>query len=79
MGATNGYSTYVIDILDYKNTNKYKTVRSLNGFDQNGYAFTWFASSVWLNTNAITSLTFNSDGGNFLQYSQLALYGIKAA
>lgn len=79
MGATTGYSTYVIDILDYANTSKYKTVRSLSGFDQNGYGFVWFGSSVWMNTNAITSLTFNSDGGNFLQYSRLALYGIKAS
>jgi hypothetical protein len=79
IGSTNGYNAYVIDILDYKNTNKYKTVRSLGGFDQNGYGFIWYASSVWMNTNAITSLTFNSDGGNFLQYSQFALYGIKGA
>jgi hypothetical protein len=78
IGATSGYNAYVIDILDYKNTNKYKTVRSLSGFDQNGYGFVWFGSSVWMNTNAITSLTFNSDGGNFLQYSQLALYGVKS-
>jgi hypothetical protein len=77
MGATSGYSTYVIDILDYANTNKYKTFRSLSGFDQNTYKFLWFASSVWMNTTPITSLTFNSDGGNFLQYSQFALYGIK--
>ena len=78
IGATSGYNAYVIDILDYKNTNKYKTIRSLSGFDQNGYGFVWFASSVWMNTNAITSLKFDSDGGNFLQYTQFSLYGVKS-
>jgi hypothetical protein len=78
-GATSGYNTYVIDILDYKNTNKYKTVRSLSGFDQNTYGFVWFGSVLWMNTNAVTSITLRPDANNFLQYSQFALYGIKGA
>ena len=36
-------------------------------------------SSLWRNTNAITSITvINYEGNGFAQYSQFALYGIKA-
>jgi hypothetical protein len=77
-GSTSGYNTYVIDILDYKNTNKYKTVRSLSGFDQNGYGFVWFGSVLWMNTNAVTAITLTPGANNFLQYSQIGLYGVKA-
>ena len=71
----------VIDILDYANTNKYKTIRALTGQDGNGTgtATDWrltFGSGLWMNTNAITSIkTVNV---NFRNYSHIALYGIKA-
>jgi hypothetical protein len=67
----------VIDILDYSNTNKYKTVRALAGVDNNGSGNIELTSSVWLNTSAITSLTFSVSGGNLTQYSSFALYGVK--
>jgi hypothetical protein len=78
--ATAGASMFsgeVIDILDYANTNKYKTTRLINGRDQNGSGFIWFNSGLWQNTNAITSLTFTAQNGNYAQYSSFALYGIK--
>ena len=75
----NVFGTFVIDLLDYTNTNKYKTVRSLGGFDaSSGYA--WYNSLLWSNTNAITSITLKpNDSSNFAQYSSFALYGIKGA
>ena len=69
----------VIDILDYANTNKYKTVRSFNGVEFNSDGSTRFSSGNWRNTNAITSIEFVIDSGNFNVGSTLALYGIKAA
>ena len=69
----------VIDILDYANTNKYKTSRTLTGTDQNGSGQVWLASHLWKSTNAITSISFVPNlGTNFVQYSSLALYGVKA-
>jgi len=69
----------VIDILDYANTNKYKTSKTLTGTDQNGSGQVWFASHLWKSTNAITSISFVPNlGANFVQYSSLALYGVKA-
>ncbi len=73
------YQTSIIDILDYKNTNKYKTVRSLLGSDANGSGYVLLTSSAWLSTSAITSISFTAGGGNFSQYSSFALYGIKGA
>ena len=80
----NSFGIQVIDILDYANTNKNKTVRILTGMDYNGLSNTLpgqinLRSGVWLNTNAITSITLKSEANNLTQYSQLALYGIKVA
>ena len=78
--AANIFGTFVIDILDYKNTNKYKTLKSLGGFDLNGSGQIYLVSGSWRNTNAITSIKFTSQTtGDFAQYSQFALYGIKGA
>ena len=67
----------VIDILDYANTNKYKTLRELCGSDNNtvGGQIS-FRSGSWRNTNAITSIKISS-AGTINQYSKFSLYGIK--
>ena len=76
--GSNIFGVTVVDILDYTNTNKYKTVRILTGQDQNGSGDIQFNSGLWLNTAAVTSLTLTMQGsGNFMQYSSFALYGIK--
>lgn len=70
----------VIDILDYANTNKYKTTRALAGADVNGATgYIVFRSGSWRNTNAITTIKIFPDSGNFNQYTQFALYGVKSA
>jgi hypothetical protein len=77
------FTTAIIDILDYANTNKYKTARCLMGNDINGTVAGYggsvgLYSGSWRNTNAITSISFNvSDGSQWQQYSSFALYGIK--
>lgn len=80
--GANIFGVQIVDILDYSNTNKYTTTRSLAGYDTNnnpnGYIDLF--SSVWMNTSAITSIVIqggNSEG--YAQYSHFALYGIKAA
>jgi len=77
--ASNIFGTGVLDILDYANTNKYKTVRSLSGFDDNGggYGQIWFTSGLWQSTAAINSITLTPVGTAIQQYSQFALYGVK--
>lgn len=75
--SANIFGGAVIDILDYTNTNKYKTMRSLSGGDQNGTGYIELISGLWQSTSAITSITLIPASGNFAQYSSFALYGIK--
>jgi len=74
-----GFGAFVIDILDYANTNKYKTVRVLTGIDNNGSGVAFFNSNLWRNTSAITSISMFYGSQTFDQYSHFALYGIKGA
>ena len=80
-GANAGANTFgaiYIDILDYANTNKFKTARSIGGADNNGSGEIYLMSGLWRDTSAITSLKLSPGVGTiFTQYSQFALYGIK--
>ena len=69
----------IIDILDYANTNKYKTSRSFYGFDDNSSGNIFLTSGNWRNTNAITTIRLTPNSGTIAQYSHFALYGIKGA
>jgi hypothetical protein len=77
------YGVGVLDILDYTNTSKYKTFRLLAGIDGNTgdtNSRVTLTSNLWLSTAAISELDFFINAGsppNFLQYTQIALYGIK--
>ena len=84
-GLSNNFSASVIDILDYANTNKYKTTKTLNGFDNNNNGSVDFdkgivgiSSGSWQSTSAITTITL-SCSNDWTQYTQFALYGIKGA
>jgi len=74
----------VLDLLDYANTNKYKTVRLLSGYDTNNTGsepgYLPFNSGSWRSTSAVSTITIAPNvGSNFVQYSHFALYGIKGA
>lgn len=82
-------TVFVLDILDYANTNKNKTFRVLAGMDSNntqGGRVT-LSSGAWYQTSAINQVSIYSAtggygstlGSSFKQYSHFALYGIKAA
>lgn len=79
--AANTFGVGVIDILDYANSSKNKTIRNLGGLEENnvaGVGEVGLYSSLWLNTSAISSITLSSGGGTLLsEYSSFALYGIK--
>lgn len=72
------FGAFVLDILDYQNTNKFKTTRALNGYDSNGAGDLRFISGLWRSTSAINTIKFYPEiGPNFAQYSSFALYGIE--
>lgn len=85
-GATdtaNIYGVAIADILDYASTTKNKTVRSITGRDHNNAGATagaiYLTSGVWLNTNAVTSITIWFNGNTIASGSTFALYGIRGA
>ena len=85
--ALNSHSTHasmfagvIIDIPEYANTNKYKTVMNFGGFDTNGgIARVSYGSFAWADTAAITSIEVFPDYPNWATNTTLSLYGIKGA
>ncbi len=79
--GANIFSVGVVDILDYANTNKAKTIRSIGGYDANGSGYAMMTSSMWTQTDAINrvDIRFETSPSTypFAQYSQIALYGVK--
>ena len=75
--SANIFGVGIADILDYNNTNKFKTVRSLTGHDQNGSGLVLLFSNNWRSTAAITSITLFGAGFNIAEPSRFDLYGIK--
>jgi hypothetical protein len=75
----NIFSASIVDLLDYSNTSKNKTVRILAGNEKNASGSEialW--SGAFLNTSAINSATLNFDSSaNIAQYSQFSLYGVR--
>jgi hypothetical protein len=81
--ATNGINIFgasIIDILDYTNTNKNKTLRAFGGQDSNGGTgggTVGIISSLFTSSSTVTSITLTAVTSDFAQYSQFALYGIR--
>jgi hypothetical protein len=77
--TANIFGSNVVDLLDYANTNKFKTAKVLYGLDVNGAGEVGLTSSNWRSTTAITSLVLTlNTGSNFAVNSSFALYGVKA-
>jgi len=75
--GTNVFGAAIVDVLDYANTNKFKTIRSLDGADNNGGGLVGLWSGLWRSTSAITRIDTSPASGNWAQYTSIALYGIK--
>jgi hypothetical protein len=73
------YSAAIIDILDYTNTNKTKTVKGLYGFDLNGSGTCGVNSMAVFSTSAIGQLAVNYGGYLLGAGSRLDLYGISTS
>ena len=71
-------NVFIMDVIDYANSSKYKTGKIMWGTDSNygaAHAEISFASGLWLSTAAINQISFNS-GITYLSGSTFALYGI---
>ena len=83
-GVSSTQGAAVVDFLDYANTSKNKTIRTLSGTDINGLIASFggrvgLQSGLWMNSGtAISSITLTPISGTlFNQNSKAALYGIK--
>lgn len=77
--ASGVFGVATIDLLDYKETTKYKTARALFGFDDNNGgagAVVQLFSGLYQDLTAVSSITLTA-GTGFAQYTSAALYGIK--
>jgi hypothetical protein len=73
----NVFAVGIIDYYDYSNTNKAKTFRSQNGY-QNGDVASFYGliSGLETSTGAITSITLTGVSYNMIQNTTVSLYGI---
>lgn len=74
--TSSSFGMVVMDILDYTNTNKYKTVKHLGGFDSNGQGQVGLFSNLYRSSSAISRLTIYPATNLIAQYSHFALYGV---
>lgn len=78
-GPSNAFSSVIMDILDFQNTSKFKTVRTITGAVFDDYPGVGLFSGLWRNTDAITSIELKQYSTAFLAGSRFSLYGIKGA
>jgi hypothetical protein len=77
------YAPRIIDILEYANTAKLKTIRSLGGWNSNGSGIVFLQSNLWtkagsgVTSDAINTLSFSYSAGSFASGSTFSLYGLK--
>lgn len=76
--ATSGnFGSTIVDIIDFGNTAKFKTVRWLNGAgDPSGTVHIRLQSGLWRSTSAITSVLIGMNE-SIAAGSRFSLYGIK--
>jgi hypothetical protein len=68
----------LMDIYDYSNTTKFKTMTAQSGVSQNTATMqSMMSAGMWRSTSAINRIDLIPGTANFQQYSHFALYGIK--
>ena len=80
--VTSNAQPVIIDIYDYANTNKNKSIKLISGYSTNNAAVTYpqtlfLAGGIWESNSAITSLTITTSGSNFSIGTVASLYGVK--
>jgi len=73
------FAIFTMDILDFANTNRYKTMKMLTGTTQYfPYApYIRLYSGYWASNNAITSISFTPLIGQITSKTRWSLYGIR--
>jgi hypothetical protein len=75
--TASSFGAFITDILDFANTNKFKTTRSFAGSHTSTETQIYLGSGLWRSTNAITSLTLLVNAQDLVSGCRVSLYGIK--
>jgi hypothetical protein len=73
-------SVAILEIIDYASTSKFKTLRTITGYDKNASGGSLYLfSGLWRSTSAITSIQLGvgNFGATFDAGTTFALYGMK--
>ena len=73
----NTFMGWVVDLLDFSNTNKNKTIKAITGTAQASFRRTGLYTGLWASTAAITTITFAVTSGSITSGSRLSLYGVR--
>jgi hypothetical protein len=79
--ASDIFSSYILNVMNYANTTTNKTVLSRVGTGGNITSMdgNYANAGLWRSTSAINEITLTPSAGNYLAGSMFTLYGIKAA
>ena len=79
--TANLFGGFIVDLIDYASTSKNKTFRIFTGLERPdlaaGSSVLALSSSLWVSTDAITSIDLVDSGGGYATGTTFALYGIK--
>lgn len=77
-GSSSGsFNGFIMDILDFSDTNKNTTFRIFTGGVISGEFDVSLISALWQSTNALTSISFNAVGAASAIGCRYSIYGIK--
>ncbi len=71
------FMAWNIDLLDFSNTSRNKTLRIFGGFAETSNNRIGLFSGLWASTAAVTAITLTPTSGSFASTSRFSLYGIK--
>jgi hypothetical protein len=77
VGSVTYPTAFILDLIDYYSTSKYKTTKQFMGIDLNGSGEVALWSGNWRSTAAINSVTVFLTAGSFASGTSIALYGVK--
>ena len=79
--AAANYGVSIVDIRDYRNTNKHTTLTQMGGRvdDYEGGSFFQWSASLWEDTSAPTSILMYPASGSFERGTSITLYGLNSS
>lgn len=78
--TSNNYALYIIDIPDYANTSKFRTIGCITGFANRATSNEQNVANVagvWRGGSAISTVTFFASAGSLTSNSKMSIYGLK--